>query len=157
MVPELRRAWNAAWSAERYEAMLAWLEAEAGVPIPFRISETPLFLSPELTAELERAAQEVLPTLTSPAYLAAAERAVPPRWAVPGEDEHPVFLQVDFALACREQEGESGAAAPAEDRELTPRLIELQGFPSLYGFQWLLARGYREHFAVPPDLTPYFG
>jgi hypothetical protein len=148
MVPELRRAWNAAFSEERYRAMVAWLEAEAGVPIPFRISETPLFLSPELTAELERAAHEVLPTLTSQAYLAAAERAVPSRWAVPGEDAHPVFLQVDFALAAAE--GSAGG-------ELTPRLIELQGFPSLYGFQWLLARAYREHFAVAPGLTPYFG
>src|ERR1700730_13773065 len=102
MVPELRRAWNAAFSEERYRAMVAWLEAEAGVPIPFRISETPLFLSPELTAELERPAQEVLLIPPPPASLAAAERAVPSRWAVPGEDAPPVFLQVDFALAAAE-------------------------------------------------------
>jgi hypothetical protein len=159
VVPELRRAWNAAFSKERYRAMVAWLEAEAGVPIPFRISETPLFLSRELTADLERAALEVLPTLASPEYLAAARRAVPPRWEVPGEDEHTVFLQVDFALASRS--GSAGAAGggalAAPDGDLTPRLIELQGFPSLYGFQWLLARGYREHFDVPAGLTPYFG
>jgi hypothetical protein len=155
MVPELRRAWNAAFTEERYQAMLAWLEAQAGVPIPFRISETPLFLSPELTAELEQAAHEVLATLGSPAYLAAAQRAVPPRWAVPGEDAHPTFLQVDFALASRE--GGAATGGGAAGGELTPRLIELQGFPSLYGFQWLLARAYRQHFAVAPGLTPYFG
>jgi len=159
VVPELRRAWNAAFSEERYRAMVSWLEAEAGVPIPFRISETPLFLSRELTAELERAALEVLPTLTAPEYLAAARRAVPPRWEVPGEDEHTVFLQVDFALASRAGSGGAagGAALAAADGDLTPRLIELQGFPSLYGFQWLLARAYREHFDVPAGLTPYFG
>ena len=31
-----------------------------------------------------------------------------------------------------------------------PRLIELQGFPSLYGFQWLLDRGFRSHYEAMP-------
>ncbi len=62
---------------------------------------------------------------------------------MPGEDAHPVFLQVDFALA-------------AVDGRVAPRLIELQGFPSLYGFQWLLSRGYREHFAIPAGWSTYF-
>jgi len=65
---------------------------------------------------------------------------------VPGEEGHPVFLQVDFALV------------RGEDGNLTPRLIELQGFPSLYGFQWLLEKEFRSHFpAIPDGWAPYFG
>lgn len=144
MIPELRQAWNAAFTAERYGALQAWLDAAAGHHIPFRICETPVFLPAALTAELRRAADEVLAAVCTPAYLRQAERAVPPEYRVPGEDAHPVFVQVDLALA-------------EVDGEVVPRLIELQGFPSLYAFQWLLAEGYRTHFELPAGMTPYFG
>jgi hypothetical protein len=143
MIPELRQAFNAAWSEERYRSLLAWLEAQAGIHIPFHICETPVFLPAPLTAELERAAHELVAAVRSPEYLRQAARAVPPEYQVPGEDEHPAFLQVDLAVA-------------AVAGELRPRLIELQGFPSLYAFQWLLHRGYRRHFSIPAGMTPYF-
>ncbi|HET9209461.1 MAG TPA: hypothetical protein VFR03_03650, partial [Thermoanaerobaculia bacterium] len=43
-----------------------------------------------------------------------------------------------------------------EEGRLVPRLIELQGFPSLYSFQWLLEWAFRETFDIPDDLSPYF-
>jgi hypothetical protein len=144
MIPELRQAYNAAFTAERYRALQEWIDAEAGAHVPFRIAETPVFLPAALTAKLERAAHEVLAAVRAPDYLRAAERAVPPGYRVPGEDAHTTFLQIDLALA-------------VEDGRVVPRLIELQGFPSLYAFQWLLARGYRRHFALPAGMTPYFG
>jgi hypothetical protein len=144
MIPDLRQAFNAAFTDERYEALVSWLEAEAGLHIPFRICETPVFLPAALTAELERAAREVLAAVSSREYLRTAARAVPPQYRVPGEDAHPAFVQVDLALA-------------EVDGEVLPRLIELQGFPSLYAFQWLLNRGYRRHFDLPDGMTPYFG
>jgi hypothetical protein len=146
MIPEVRRAYNAAFSEERYAEMVRALERDARCPSVFRICETPVFLSEALSRELVEAAGEVLAAVTSPAYLAQAHRAVPPSLAVPGEEGHTVFLQVDFAIV------------RGEDGELTPRLIELQGFPSLYGFQWLLEKEFRSHFpAIPADFTPYFG
>lgn len=71
---------------------------------------------------------------------------MPPELKVPGDEGHPVFLQIDFALV------------RGEDGDLTPRLIELQGFPSLYGFQWLLEKAFRANSpAIPEDFSPYFG
>lgn len=145
MVPDVRRAYNAAFTQGRYEEMLRDLERDAGVPPGFRISETPIFLSAALTRELIEASHEVLAIVTSEEYLKQAGRAVPPELAVPGDEGHTVFFQVDFAIV----RGEDGA--------LTPRLIELQGFPSLYGFQWLLEKEFRFHFpAVPDSWSPYF-
>lgn len=143
MVPELRRAYNAAFSEERYRALLRDLETQCGAPVAFAVSETPLFLSGEITEELQKAAWEILETVTSEDYLRQTGRAVPAELAVPGEDAQPVFLQIDFALA---REGE----------KIVPRLIELQAFPSLYGFQWLLDQAFRRHFDIPADLSPYF-
>jgi hypothetical protein len=145
MVPDLRRAYNADFTQGSYERMVQTLERDAGCPSIFRICETPIFLSERLTRELVTAADEVLGYVTSAEYLQQAHRAVPAHLDVPGDEGHPVFLQVDFAIV------------RGEDGELTPRLIELQGFPSLYGFQWLLEKEYRAHFpAIPADVTTYF-
>jgi hypothetical protein len=145
MVPEIRRAYNAQFTQQRYEEMLRDLERDAGSPVDFRVSETPIFLSESLTRELIAAAHEVLETVTSEEYLRQADRAVPPHLKVPGDEGHTVFFQVDFAIV-REDNG-----------ELSPRLIELQGFPSLYGFQWLIEKEFRSHFpAIPDDWLPYF-
>ena len=143
MVPELRRAYNEAFTEERYLGLLRDLEAGCGCPVAFRISETPLFLSQEITRELEKAAWEILETVTSDNYLRQSSRAVPAELAVPGDDAPPVFLQIDFALAL-------------DGERIVPRLIELQAFPSLYGFQWLLDRGFRANFDIPSGLSPYF-
>jgi hypothetical protein len=145
MHPPVRRAYNAAFTDSGYEALLRELEREAGCAPGFRICETPLFLPEDLTRALVEAAHEMLAAVTSEAYLKEAGRAVPPGLAVPGEDAHTTFLQVDFALARDETGG------------IVPRLIELQGFPSLYGFQWVLERAFRSSFAaIPADWTPYF-
>ena len=145
MVPEIRRAYNAGFTRERYERMVHDLERDAGCPSVFRIAETPIFLPERLTRELIAASHEVLAAVTSAEYLEQAGRAVPPHLSVPGDEEHTVFFQVDFAIT------------RGEDGELTPRLIELQGFPSLYGFQWLLEKEFRAHYpAIPGDWSPYF-
>ncbi len=146
MVPEIRRAYNAEFTPERYTAVLRDLAEGGGGPSDFRICETPIFLSDALTRELVKAAEEILGAVTSEAYLKETGRAVPPPLNVPGDEGHPAFLQIDFALV------------RGEDGELTPRLIELQGFPSLYGFQWLLEKAFRTHSpSIPRDWTPYFG
>ena len=144
MIPELRRAFNARFSDECYARVCAALDEAAGHPIPFRICETPLFL-PEATArELARASREILEQVSTPEYVAASARAVPEGSSVPGFSGPPVFLQFDFALV------------RAEDGTIVPRLIELQGFPSLYGFQSLLSRVYHRELDLPEGLTPYF-
>ena len=145
MVPEIRRAYNAGFTRERYERMVHDLERDAGCAPGFRIAETPVFLPERLTRELIAASHEVLAAVTSAEYLEQAGRAVPPHLSVPGDEGNTVFFQVDFAIT------------RGEDGELTPRLIELQGFPSLYGFQWLLEKEFRAHYpAIPGDWSPYF-
>jgi len=35
-------------------------------------------------------------------------------------------------------------------------LIELQGFPTLYGYQYFFERKLKDHFAIPENYTSYF-
>ncbi|MDP9120332.1 MAG: hypothetical protein M3O15_03030 [Acidobacteriota bacterium] len=144
MDPEIRRAFNSSWTPLRYQSQLRYLEEAAGFPIAFRVCETPIFLPAELNALLVEASQDILAQVTSEQYLRRSESAVPAAHRVPGQDAHPVFLQIDFALA------------RAADGGIVPQLIELQGFPSLYGFQWLLDRAYRASYDIAPSSTPYY-
>src|SRR5713101_8272705 len=123
MIQSLRRSYNAAFSPEKYRGYRARLEAEAGCPIPFRLAETPVFLPPALLDEMVSASLEICRQLAAPEAVRRSEAAVPARFDVPRCDARPLFAAMDFAVV-RDSHG-----------RLVPKLIELQGFPSLYAFQ----------------------
>jgi hypothetical protein len=131
MIPELRSAFNASFSDATYADYRAGLERHAGCPVEFRLAETPLFLPTPLRDEIVSAALEIAAALASPEHQAYSLAAVPPAYDVPRCDEHPQLLQVDFALV------RSG------DGRIVPRLIELQGFPSLYAFQYFQGQAFQ--------------
>jgi len=133
MIPEFRRAFNAAFSDATYADYKAGLEQEAGCPVEFRLAETPLFMPPALRDEIVRYGHELAALLASPEHAAYSLGAVPEAFDVPGCDAHPQLLQFDFALV-----GGGGADAP-----IVPRLIELQGFPTLYAFQLFQGRAFK--------------
>ncbi|RMG67938.1 MAG: hypothetical protein D6715_03570 [Calditrichaeota bacterium] len=145
MVPEFRRIYNARYSEDTYRAFLASLNREGGNTLDFRVAETPVFLPEEFKQRLLEAGNQVLAQLQQPGFFDKLAGAVPQHYRVPGETARPEFLQVDFAV-CADQEG-----------TLVPQLIELQGFPSVYCYQALLARKFREFFFVPAGWTSYFG
>ena len=126
MIPELRRAYNAAYRDATYEAYQAGLERLAGCRIGFRLAETPLFLPPVLRDQIVSIGLEIVRMLATPEHQAWSLAALPPEFDTPRCDDHPLFLQVDFALT-RDPD--------LAGHPVVPRLIELQGFPSIYAFQ----------------------
>ena len=143
MIERLRRAFNGAWSEAAYEDLKAGLVAEAGCPISFRVCETPVFLRADLRDAMVAGALEIWEQLLTPERLEHSKAAVPPAFDMPGTDAHPLFAQADFAIA---REGD----------KLVPRLIELQGFPSLYGFQFVQNRMLRDRLRPREDLECLF-
>jgi hypothetical protein len=123
MIPELREAYNADYSQETYDGYRRRLEERAGMEIPFRLAETPVFVPPALRDEMVAASLEIFRQLSTPEALARSLAAVPPAWDVPNCTEWPTFAVVDFAIT-RDGGG-----------RLAPKLIELQAFPTLYAFQ----------------------
>jgi hypothetical protein len=128
LIGHLRRAFNASWTASAYEEYKARLAAAAGARIGFRVCESPVFLPPDLRDAMVGGALEIWDLLLRPEALERSKAAVPPEFDVPGADDHPLFAQADFAIV------------EVEGGRLAPRLIELQGFPSLYAFQLLQGR-----------------
>jgi hypothetical protein len=146
LIPELRERFLRQFSPEKYAQMRERLDKESETAISFRVAETPVFVRRELLDEMAGEGEALLKTLMSDeAYLAAARLAVPPGYCVAGETTHPQFLTADFALV------------RAAGGELSPRLVEIQAFPSIFGFQALLGTVYRETFGLDPMLKTYLG
>lgn len=145
MIPDIRQRYNAQFTDAAYQAFNHDLNTLLRYPADFRVSETPLFVSAAFTADLMKASREIIAQLQTDSYRACSSAAIPPGCFIPGEDAHPQMLQLDFGI-CR-----------ASDGRLVPRLIELQGFPSLYFFQAFLDRITRKHFWIPDGFSAYFG
>ncbi|MDZ7645777.1 MAG: hypothetical protein U5K54_00605 [Cytophagales bacterium] len=48
-------------------------------------------------------------------------------------------------------------AVCSDQGEIVPRLIEMQGFPSLFGYQDFLGNKFRQHYKMPANLEFHFG
>ena len=146
MIPALREAFNHNFLPETYHQLLKKLSMSAGTPIAFRVSETPCFLPKALLDQMADYGRDlVLQLVNNPEYRRASDATVPPQYNVPNESPRPMFLQVDFGLV-RNSNG-----------ELEPKLVELQAFPSLYGYQPVLAKQYIESYGLPSSLGIYLG
>jgi hypothetical protein len=146
MIPQLRSDFNRAFTDGKYRALLYRLERRCGTPVPFRVCETPLFLPGSVMRRIEVAAREILGQLMSNhSYMAESMRAVPEKFRVPGDSPHPLFVALDFGLV-----QDAGG-------EFVPRLIELQGFPSLYAYQVVLMEEYRNVYGLPSELHMFLG
>jgi hypothetical protein len=145
MEPELRARFNADFTAEKYAALLRCVNEATKWPADFRISETPIFLTREFTDEAVYAANQIAAQTQTPEFAMHAASAIPPGLEVPNESKHPEFLIVDLAVC-------------EESHRLTPRLIELQAFPSLFAFQFMLLGCMRKAYpSIPRNWTSSFG
>jgi hypothetical protein len=145
MDPLLRTRFNANFTAEKYGALLGCVNETEKWPADFRISETPIFLTDEFTNEATSAANAIVDLTRTSEFARHARDAIPKGLEVPNESAHPNFLVIDFGIC-------------AEGDRLVPRLIELQAFPSLFGFQLLLLHCIRKAYpAIPRNWTSSFG
>lgn len=144
MISELRQKYNQAFTQAKYQAFLDSITGTFQHRPPFRIAETPIFVPNQLKQRLQEACDEINAVICQPDFKALTQHAIKhPSLQVPGEDYHTRFLQMDFGI-CLDENGEP-----------TPRLIEIQGFPSLYFFQDLLAQRFREHFHIPDRFSSH--
>lgn len=144
MIPELRQDFNARFTPEKYRRFLTMLDDRCGTHVPFRNSETPCFFPASLLERMSQYGADLVLQLTGNArYLEAADRAIPPEFRAPHDSAHPLFVQADFGLI-REESG-----------EVRPKLVEIQGFPSLYAYQPVLANVYCDAYGLDSSLSGF--
>jgi len=122
MDPRFRALFNEQFAPEIYESYQRDVSERLGCAFEFRLAESPVFLPNDFKSKIVRAAREILRQLSDPVRIERMKRAIPQQWNTPGMDALPNLAQVDFAVVEK-----NGA--------YVPRLIELQGFPSLTAMQ----------------------
>lgn len=122
MDQKFRTLFNSQFTPELYEFYQRELSTRLDSQFEFRLAETPLFLPDDFKQKAVESATAIVEQLSDPALIERMKAAIPERWDTPGMDALPSFSQVDFAVV-------------RENGELVPKLIELQGFPSLTALQ----------------------
>jgi hypothetical protein len=144
MIPEIRRAFNERFTKAAYEAFLAELHDVHPGTIEFRVAETPVFIPRPLGRAILDTCEYIIDRILEPDFLQLTERAIPEDEKVAGASGRPVILTFDFGICT------------AQDGTLSPQLIEMQGFPSLFGFQAMYPGVLERHFPIPPGFTNHF-
>ncbi len=145
MVPSVRKAYNAAFTSEKYEGFLKDLHSAWPGQIDFRVAETAIFVPKDFTTKMLDACEKIVDIIAAPEFHELTKNAIPENVVVPGENKHSHFIAFDFGI-CINEAG-----------EYEPQLIEMQGFPTLFGYEVLLDDVYRRHFDVPAGYESYLG
>ena len=142
MIPELRQDFNERhFDPAAYRAMVYSLDAITRAHVSFPVAETPCFFPKGLLEEMAAIGGELTHRLLGDAeYMARSLAAIPERWRAADQDAHPHFLTADFGLT-RDAEG-----------RLVCCLVEMQAFPSIFAFQWVLSEAYRSAFSLGTGL-----
>lgn len=137
MISSLRQEFNTRYTQEAYRHLLRNLDATVRTHVAFRVAETPVFLPQTLLEEMAAIGADLTRQLVSDReYLAESAKAIPEPWRAADETARPHFMTVDFGLV-KEADG-----------SYAPRLVELQAFPSVYGYQFVLNESYRSAFSL---------
>jgi hypothetical protein len=146
MLQPYRDHFNANFTSTKYSDLVTHLTRLTRGPIEFRVAETPCFFPQSLLNELAATGAELThQLLNNPSYLQASNQTIPEQFRVPDENPQPNFMTVDFGLVRN------------PDRTLSPKLVELQAFPSIFGYQDILSRQYVETYRLDPNLTWHLG
>ena len=145
MIPHIRSAFNQSFSSKKYQSFLKEIKDKVNYQAPFKIAETPVFIPRALTDQLLQACDDLVDVICRPDFRQRSQATILPGYFVPDETDHSAFLSVDFGI-CEDEEG-----------NLSPQLIEIQGFPSLFFYQEICANAYLNNYDIPGHLKYLFG
>lgn len=143
MIPALRKAFNESFTKEKYDAFITDLNSKHPGAIEFRIAETPVFVSEEFAKKMLDACESIIDFITAPNFKLLTEKSIPAHEKMANENKHSHMIAFDFGV-CINDRG-----------ELEPQLIEMQGFPTLYGFQIYYPEVLSKHFNIPQHYSHY--
>jgi len=144
MIPKYRQLFNDSFTLEKYKEFQDDIASDFDYLPTFRMAETPFFISNELKAQLIEGCHNVIDLIRQDNFKALTEKSLELNQKVPNEDEHTTFLAIDFGVC-------------EEDGKIIPKLIEVQGFPSLFNYQYILYDKFKKHFPFLEQLTPFIG
>lgn len=143
MVPSIRQIFNEQFTVDRYQSYLKDLNSKFPDAIEFRVAETPVFIDRSFKDKILAACESIVDVITQYNFNILTSHAIPSNVRVPNENAHTHFIAFDFGI-CENEKG-----------EYEPQLIEMQGFPTLFGYQIWQDEVTRRNFSIPQGYSPY--
>lgn len=103
----------------------ACIEKYVDSPIDNQFSRTPVFIDDQFIASMEQTCQSIVRGIEHEDLVEESRKYMPQENSIINESSRPTFMSIDFAVC----EGEDG--------KKVPKLVEVQGFPSVFGFTML--------------------
>lgn len=142
MVSKYRELFNAQFTEDKYQQLKDDIASDFDYMPTFRLGETPFFISNELKNQLIEGSNEVIALIKDEWFKSLTNKSLELNNKVPNEDEHTTFLAIDFGIC-------------EEDGLVIPKLIEVQGFPSLFNYQINLYEKFKKQYPFLESLTPF--
>ena len=142
MINKYRQIFNEQFTSEKYQQFQDDVAADFDYLPTFRMAETPFFISNELKSQLIDGCNDVIKLIQQDNFNELTNNALELNSKVPNQDNHTTFLAIDFGIC-------------EEDGQVIPKLIEVQGFPSLFNYQAVLYDKFKNHYPFLEDLTPF--
>jgi hypothetical protein len=137
-----RKQFNEQFTTEKYNQLIDSITTDFNYRPTFRIGETPFFISNTLKNQLLEGCNEVIAFIQQDGFKELTNIALELNRKVPNEDNHTTFLAIDFGIC-------------EENGNIIPKLIEVQGFPSLFNFQNQLSQKFADLYPFLNELTPF--
>lgn len=143
MISNIRKNYIDSFTEIKYHQMLDDLVTNFPNSIEFRIAETPLFLDAESKNRFIKAGDEICNFIISKDFQDKTANAINNISTPPNETPLPECIVMDFAIT------------QDQEQNIIPKLIELQGFPSLFAFEVIHDQSIRKNFEIPTGYSPY--
>ena len=142
MIEKFRKQFNEQFTSKKYQEFQDDIASDFDYLPTFRMAETPFFISNKLKSQLLEGCNDVIKLIQKDDFNQLTEKALELNTKVPNQDNHTTFLAFDFGIC-------------EENKEIVPKLIEVQGFPSLYNYQSVLYDKFKNHYPFLEQLTPF--
>lgn len=140
MIEKYMEEFNRNYTEQKYLDFISSCEKDANLRIPFRLSETPVFASRELYNQALYAGEEIISQVESIIKNVDLDDKISKNKMVEGDEGEMTFLCLDYAVT-------------KNNNNLELKLIELQGFPSLFAFQNYLGVKYKGYWELDNELN----
>ena len=143
MISKYRTLFNECFSLKKYQDLQDDIASDFNYVPTFRMAETPFFISKDLKQQLIEGCNDVIQFIQKKDFKKLTNKSLELNTKVPNEDKHTTFLAIDFGIC-------------EENGETIPKLIEVQGFPTLYNYQSNLYSKFINQYPFLEELTPFF-
>jgi len=142
MIQQYRELFNKSFKKSIYQSFLDDIQSDFDYLPTFRVAETPFFISEDLKSQLLDGCQQLIEFIKRKEFKELTKKSLLVNYKVPKEDDHTNFLAIDFGIC-------------EENGKIIPKLIEAQGFPSIFNFQPQLFRKLTKAYPFLNEVSPY--